>query len=194
MSTGLESVLANAGLGVSPREFLTFVEDAVRKLAPPRPDPAAHLSVGEREALAEVGLDLSHRGETEIDHRARAVAQQAVLHDSALTVPQAAAALGIDTSRVRHRIAEGRLAGWKDQRGWRLPAWQFTTHGVLPGLDVVLASVPADQPALVVAAFMSTVQEDLQVGPANAAPRDWLLAGGDPARVARLAARLGEPV
>jgi hypothetical protein len=55
----------------------------------------------------------------------------------------------------------------------------------------VLAEVPADQPALVVAAFMTTPQAALGDPPAT--PRDWLLAGGSPERIARLASVLGTP-
>jgi hypothetical protein len=193
MTVALEKVLAKAGLRVSPTEFLTHVEDAARRLSPPNTEPAAQFSATEREALADVGLDLRPRRENEADGRARAVAEQAVLHDSALTVGEAAAAIGVDTSRVRHRLADGSLMGWKDRGGWRLPAWQFTERGVLPGLDVVLAAIPSDQPALVVAAFMTTVQEDLLAGTRPVTPHEWLAAGGDPERVARLAAMLGTP-
>ncbi len=84
--------------------------------------------------------------------------------------------------------------GWKDKGSWRLPAWQFAGTGVLPGLEAVLATVAQDQPALVVAAFMTTAQEDLLVDGTPTTPRDWLLAGGDPRRVADLAAMLGTPV
>jgi hypothetical protein len=83
--------------------------------------------------------------------------------------------------------------GWKDRGSWRLPAWQFAGSGVLPGLETVLAEIPSDQPALVVAAFMTTLQEDLRVDGKPATPRDWLLAGGDPRRVADLASVLGTP-
>lgn len=105
---------------------------------------------------------------------------------------EAAKTLGVDDSRIRHRLKEGRLTGWKDQ-GWRLPAWQFAGSGVLPGLEVVLRAVPEDQPALVVAAFMSTPQTDLMINDHPATPRQWLLSGGDPEHVARLVATLGSP-
>ena len=117
----------------------------------------------------------------------------AVLRDSALSVADAAGVVGVDASRIRHRLAAGRLCGWKDRGGWRLPAWQFTKAGVLPGLEAVLAAVPDDQPALVVAAFMTTPQPDLALDNAPATPRQWLLAGGDPTTVAALASTLGTP-
>ena len=112
---------------------------------------------------------------------------------SSLLVNEAARQLQVDTSRIRHRLGVGRLVGWKDRGSWRLPAWQFAGSGVLPGLETVLAEIPSDQPALVVAAFMTTLQEDLLVDGEPATPRDWLLAGGDPRRVADLASVLGTP-
>jgi hypothetical protein len=45
----------------------------------------------------------------------------------------------------------------------------------------------------VVAAFMTTPQEDLVLGGDAGTPRQWLLAGGDPDRVAALASVLGTP-
>ncbi|WP_158891240.1 DNA-binding protein [Amycolatopsis anabasis] len=193
MSPALENVLAKAGLRVDATEFLTLVEDAARKLSPPNPDPSHYFSPDQRAALADVGLDLTPRVESEPDSRARTVAAHAVLADSALTVADAARTLGVDPSRIRHKLSESRLTGWKDQGGWRLPVWQFTGSGVLPGLEVVLSAVPADQPALVVAAFMSTPQPDLVINGKPATPRQWLLAGGDPEIVAGLAATLGTP-
>ncbi|MFL6145311.1 MAG: DNA-binding protein [Labedaea sp.] len=193
MTASLKTVLAKAGLRVDPDRFLTLVEDAARKLSPADPDPADYFTDEQRDALTDVGLDLAPRRRSEIDHRARTVAAQAVLRDSALSVADAARAVGVDTSRIRHRLAAGRLCGWKDRGGWRLPAWQFTRAGVVPGLDAVLAAVPDDQPALVLAAFMTTPQPDLSLDNAPATPRQWLLAGGDPTIVAALASTLGTP-
>jgi len=192
MSIALENVLAKAGLKVDANEFLNLVEDAARRLSPPNPDPSHYFSADQRAALTDVGLDISPRTEDEPDFRARTVAAHAVLADSALSVLEAAKALGVDDSRIRHRLKEGRLTGWKDQ-GWRLPSWQFTGSGVLPGLEIVLRAVPDDQPALVVAAFMSTPQADLVINDHPATPRQWLLSGGDPDHVAKLVATLGSP-
>ncbi|MCI2421805.1 DNA-binding protein [Saccharopolyspora sp. K220] len=193
MSAALETVLARAGLKVTANEFLNLVEDAAKKLTSPQVDPAAHFTEAERAALAEAGLDLTPLSDAEVDPRARTVAEQAVLRDTALSVNQAAERVGVDSSRIRHRVSERRLIGWKDRGGWRLPAWQFTETDVLPGLDTVLALMPIDQPALVLANFMTTPQEDLELGDRPASPREWLLAGGDPQRVAELAATIGTP-
>jgi hypothetical protein len=193
MAASLRSALARAGLRVDADEFLALVEDAARRLSPVDPDPADYFTDSQRTALSEVGLDLAPRRASERDPRARTVALQAVLRDTALSVAGAAERVGVDASRIRHRLADGRLTGWKDRGGWQLPVWQFTNTSVLPGLDAVLAAVPADQPPLVVAGFMTTPQADLPTGGEPTAPRDWLLAGGDPAAVARLVATLGTP-
>jgi hypothetical protein len=190
----LEDVLAKVGLRVSAGQFLTLVEDAARRLSPPNPDPGHYFSADQQVALNDVGLNLSPAANDEVDGRARTIAAQAVLRDSALTVTDAATTLSVDTSRVRHRLAAGRLAGWKDRGGWRLPAWQFTSGGVLPGLERVLAALPGDQPPLVIAAFMTTPQEDLRLAGEPATPRQWLLAGGDPTPVVELGSVLGTPV
>lgn len=197
MTVALEDVLAKAGLRANAAEFLELVEQAASKLSPRNAVPTHYFSADQREALADVGLDLSPQRADERDSRVRSVVEQAVLAESALTVREAAGRLGVDDSRVRHRLKEHRLSGWKDQGGWRLPAWQFTTTGVLPGLDTVLRAVPDDQPTLVVAAFMTTPQPDLVVGgedSTDATPRQWLLAGGEPRRVAELATTLGTPI
>lgn len=193
MSPALETVLAKAGLQVSPDEFLALVSDAARRLAPPHPEPASYFTPDQQIALADVGLDLSPVAAGDARPRTRTVVAHAVLRDSALTVADAARQLQVDTSRIRHRLGVGRLVGWKDRGSWRLPAWQFAGSGVLPGLETVLAEIPSDQPALVVAAFMTTPQEDLPVDGEPATPREWLLAGGDPRHVAALASALGTP-
>lgn len=193
MTVALETVLARAGLKVTAHEFLSLVEDAANRLTPIQPDPAARFDESGRVALTEVGLDLTPHDESEGDPRARTVAEQAVLRDTALSVAEAADRVGVDTSRIRHRIASQRLIGWKDRGGWRLPAWQFTDNDVLPGLETVLAAIPDDQPALVLANFMTTPQEDLDIRGRPASPREWLMAGGSVHRVAEFAAAIGTP-
>lgn len=189
-TAALESVLAEAGLRVSSREFLRLVADAARKISPPQTSPADYFTPSQQRVLDDVGLDLSPYRPDEADPRARSVATAAVLADTSHSVAEAAGLLGVDTSRVRHRLSEGKLTGWKD-KGWRLPSWQFAESGALPGLDIVLPAVPDDQPQLMVAAFMNTPQPDLEINGKPATPRQWLLAHGDPHAVAELASTLG---
>jgi hypothetical protein len=189
-ATGLDSVLAEAGLRVDAREFVRLVADAARRIAPPHSTPSDYFSEEQQRVLTDVGLDLRDAQEGESDPRARSVATATAFAETSYSVAEAAQRLGVDTSRIRHRLKEGKLLGWKE-RGWRLPAWQFTERGTLPGLEIVLRNVPDDQPQLVVAAFMTTPQSDLELHGKPVTPRDWLLAHGDPLRVAELIAALG---
>lgn len=192
MDVALKEALARAGLRIDASEFLHLVESTARKLTPPDPNPAGYFSGEQRKMLTDVGLDLTPLDDDEPDNRARTVAAHAVFAEGALSVTDAATTLGVDDSRIRHRLAQGRLSGWKEPGGgWRIPAWQFTNSGVLPGLETVLRATPRDQPALVVAAFMSTPQDDLVINSRPATPRQWLLAGGSPELVAELVEPLG---
>jgi hypothetical protein len=121
---------------------------------------------------------------------ATAAGTYAALVATALTVGEAATRLGITEGRVRHRIAARELYALPSGRR-RLPAWQFTERGVLPGLAAVLrASDPAEHP-LSVLAFLTTPQPDLELDGRPATPEQWLRAGGDAAPVAELAAARG---
>lgn len=195
MTIALETVLAKAGLRVNPTQFLSYVEDAARRFSPPQPDPADYFSPDQRDVLTSVGLDLSASTDHDLDARAKTIASEAVLRESALTVDDAARRITVDASGIRRRLTERRLVGWKDNGGgWRLPAWQFTENGMLPGLATVLAAAPDDQPPLVLAAFFSTKQPDLAMNGEPSTPREWLLAGGDPARVGEQVSVLGTPL
>lgn len=194
MTIALETVLAKAGLRVEAAQFEILLVDAAKKLTPPHPDPTLYFTPEQRAALTETGLDLRASEDTDVDPRARSVAAHTVLRDGALSVTDSAARIGVDGSRIRHRLMDGMLAGWKNGGAWRLPAWQFTERGVLPGLEVVLPAIPPDQPPLAVATFMSTSQPDLLIENEQSTPRAWLLAGGDPNRVAELAATLGTAI
>lgn len=194
MTAALETVLVQAGLRTSPARFLSLVEDAAKRYSPPHSDPADYFSPEQRSVLEDVGLNLNPSTGHELEVRARTIAADAVLRDSAITAEEAASRIGVDSSGIRRRLNEDRLIGWKDRRGsWQLPVWQFTDDDILPGLTEVLAELPDDQPPLAVASFMATVQPDLIVGECPVTPREWLLAGGDPKRVAELLSVLGTP-
>lgn len=66
------------------------------------------------------------------------------------------------------------------------PRWQFAEDGPLPGLGLVLPVIPGGLHPLDVEHIMTTSSEALD----GRSPRDWLLAGGDPATVADLLADL----
>ena len=57
-ATGLDSVLAEAGLRVDAREFLRLVADVARRIAPPHSTPSDYFSEEQQRVLTDVGLDL----------------------------------------------------------------------------------------------------------------------------------------
>jgi hypothetical protein len=120
----------------------------------------------------------------------RAVGTFTALIASSLSVRDAAARLGVDPSRIRHRVGDRSLYAVKaGPRGsLRLPAFQFVESGPLPGLATVLRALPAGRHPLAVWGFFSTPQPELELAGAAVPPRDWLSLGGDPDVVARLAA------
>lgn len=187
----LTEVLSRNNLRVSEARFLELVEQSLAELGGPGvDDPGAALSVDEVAALTAVKADLSARRQREADPRASAAAAYAVLLADALTVAEVADRLGIDGSRVRHRLAKHQLIGIRQPRGWLLPAYQFgADRALLPGIERVAAALPGSHP-VVVARFFATPQPELTVAQRRLTPRQWLAGGGDPARVVALARTL----
>jgi hypothetical protein len=109
---------------------------------------------------------------------------------TSISVSRAAELLHVDASRVRHRLGDRALYGFKIGSGLRLPLWQFADGAPIPGLRTVLAALPADLHPLEVAGFMTTPDQDLSVADAPTSPRDWLTHGGDVNAVCELAAHL----
>jgi hypothetical protein len=187
----LVDVLTRNQLRVSETRFVQLVEQSLHELGGPgAADPAGALTGDEAAALRAVDADLSPLGEREADPRAAAAAAYAALLADALSVAEAAAWLGIDASRVRHRLAKHQLLGIRRPRGWLLPAYQFSADGgLLPGVERVAAAL-ADAHPVTVARFFATVQPDLVVDRRRLTPRQWLEGGGDPSRVAASARSL----
>lgn len=107
-----------------------------------------------------------------------------------LSVEQAAKLVLVDGSRVRHRVRDRALYGFKIGASLRLPAWQFERGNAIPGLRAVLAALPADLHPLEVSGFMTTPDPDLAVSDEASSPRDWLISGGEVGRVVKLAQQL----
>ncbi|GAC1332168.1 MAG: hypothetical protein NVSMB13_20720 [Mycobacteriales bacterium] len=190
----LSAVLTGAGLRVSEPAFARLVADALRELGPAGADePRSGLSRREADVLTAVGADLSPRGALEPDPRAEAAAAFAALLARSHSVADVARALGVDTSRVRHRLAARQLIGVRRPTGWALPAYQFGVDGQpLAGLGVVAAALPADAHPVAVARWFATPTPELAMSGRSLSPRDWLAGGGAPAAAARLAAGLDQ--
>lgn len=189
MSISLESVLARHELPVTATEVARGLDAAL----------------GHFEALGWTNVDSVHPSEflknyggipeiaTPAQVQAAAVARQAVTTAQSLTTNQVARLLGVDSSRVRHRILQGRLyavPGGTRQR--RLPSWQFANSEVLPGLPELLAALPTDLHPVEIAGFMLARHPELGVADRTVSPRDWLLHQGDVLAVTALATNLAE--
>jgi len=188
----LADVLHRAGVAVSEQEFARLVESVLAEVGPaPADDPTTGLTAAEIDALSAVGADLRPRGRRERDPRADAAATFAGVLAATESVAQVAARLGIDTSRVRHRLARRQLVGIRRADGWRLPTWQFGIDGVpLPGLEQVLRAVGDDVHPVVLARFFATAVPELRLAGKRVSPREWLAGGGSPKPVVELAGSL----
>ena len=99
----------------------------------------------------------------------------------------------VTDGRLRQRVAEGSLLAvhGPDGRALRVPVFQLTATGELPGLRTILKAMRRDLKPIQVAAFFTTPQADLEDAEgAPMTPVAWLIAGNDPSAVRELAQAL----
>jgi hypothetical protein len=176
-----------APFGVGEEEF---VEELSRDLRAAPDASASRLTEAEESILREHGGMTMPEGDENSVRRAVLRASSSNLADEAresVTVEQAARALAVDGSRVRHRVRDRALYGFKIGGGLRLPVWQFHRHEPIPGLRAVLAALPTDMHPLEVAGLMTTPDPELAVSDEPVSPRDWLIGGGDVGAVVAVA-------
>lgn len=119
------------------------------------------------------------------------VAAYASLVAAGLTTREAARRLGVSDARVRQRLQERTLLAVREGRAWKLPPFQFTAAGEVPGWAPVCAALPRNASPVAVERWLSLPHPDLVVGESPVPPREWLLAGRPPEAVAALAGELG---
>ncbi len=155
-------------------------------------DPVRGLPSEEQAALRRGGLTLEAMDLGDRDPVLVTAARYSAMVASSLSVAQVARKLGIDESRVRHRLSERSLYGIKLRGTWMLPAFQFTADATIPGIEQVLPRVPADLHPVALLNWFTLPEPDLVVGEEETpvSPRDWLLMGRDPRAVGTLAASL----
>ncbi len=123
-------------------------------------DEGSTLTAPEEAALAKGGVELvSDQALRVVDAQIASAYQQ--LRTGSLSVEEAAHRLGVNTSRIRQRLADRSLYGIKDGNTWLLPAFQFCADGMVPGVDVVVRRLPPDIGALAVARWFSNPNPDL---------------------------------
>jgi hypothetical protein len=186
-----------AGLSVEAADFERLVAEAVERVLPSRApvDARNELTEDEQRFLEESGVDLAEftpRDRGVSSPLVQTAADYAALLATALTVPDLASRLGVDTSRIRQRLARHTLYGVKDGVSWRIPLFQLDDAGraLVPGLHLVSPHWIGAHP-VEVARWFTLPHVDLEdANGASVSPRDWLLTGGDPGIVAALAEEL----
>jgi len=134
------------------------------------------------------------RNRAVVEATAATVAESIELVSTSRSVETVAGGLGLDPSRIRHRVSDGSLHALRVGRRLLLPAWQFSPDGApLPSLGAVIGALPADLHPLEIAAFMTSPHPELQVRGRALSPAKWLAGGGDPAPVIALAESLAVP-
>lgn len=185
------------GLRVTPRELELLVAEAVESLQRDlfRSDPRRELSEEEVRTLELGGFDLEPVDFGADDPLAQAAALYSGLLKTSFDTTEAARVLGVDPSRIRHRLTARppSLYGIRLESGWRLPRFQFDGEHLLPGIgDVVAGLDPELHPAMVYSWFV-TPNPDLvaeQLSETSLSPREWLRGGFPAFVIAELAKHL----
>jgi len=155
-------------------------------------DEGHTLTAPEEAVLSKGGVEpVSEEDLRVVDAQIASAYQQ--LRAGSLSVEEAARRLGVNTSRIRQRLAERSLYGLKDGSAWLLPAFQFGSGGLVPGVGVVVKRLPVDIGALAVARWFSSPNPDLTTRDDDEralTPLEWLLGGNPPEAAAELAAAL----
>jgi hypothetical protein len=121
------------------------------------------------------------------------VSEYKALMDEGLDVSSAAERLGVTEGRIRQRLSARppELFGIRRGKAWVLPALQFTSEGLVPHIDQVIARLPPGLNPVAVARFFTLPSAELSVGDAPVSPITWLSRGGDWEVVAELAEDAG---
>ncbi len=137
----------------------------------------AAYSARDEQLLAAGGLDVRVAPAHEIDNwKIGSVNSFMGLISASLTVADTANILGVDSSRIRQRLSDGTLFGFKVRRQWRIPRWQFPGGVELHELGHALSGLTVKDP-LSVSTFFTTPNDDLPVNGEPTAPVDWLEQG-----------------
>lgn len=191
VEVSLDEVLARHNVGISGAEFLAELDADLSRVTDPAAAPLSAAEVaflGEHAGSAAGAVLDADPAVLVRDARRAEVSRMAGLVAGSVGIAEAALLLGVDRSRVSQRLSAGSLWSFRLGRSRRLPRWQFTADGrSLPGLEVVVAAIPAGLSPESVAGFMDTAQPELE----GRTPAAHLAGGGDPGPVGVLVAGLG---
>jgi excisionase family DNA binding protein len=155
-------------------------------------DETAILTSSEEAALARGGVGRVSHDDIQVVQARAAMEYDGLLRRS-LTIDEAARRLGVNASRIRQRLAERSLYGLKEGNRWLLPAFQFASKGLVPGVSVVVRKLPPDIGALAAVRWFGSPNPDLCTRDDQEralTPLQWLRSGNPPEVAAELAAAL----
>jgi hypothetical protein len=156
-------------------------------------DPRGEWTTEQATMLEQGGLSLAPLTLDQADNPLSAtIAAYTTLVTDSLDLEAVAARLAVSTSRIRQRLGEHSLYGFKWESRWRLPPFQFVDHHILPGLGVVLPALDPGLSPLDVVRWFHVPDPDLELHGRPASPVEWLAGGHDPAPVRALAASLSD--
>lgn len=173
-------------------EFSGVTLDALVDALPAGPDPspgtqpAAGFTAHELHALESVGADITPMPLLQRPSLRTSLRYRQLL-DTALSTAEAAVRLHVDDSRVRQRLSARTLLSHRVGTAHRLPKFQFTDDGELPGWSKVAPLVASSWHPVAIERFFTSPHVDLVLDDEQVSPREWLLAGGAPDIVAALA-------
>jgi hypothetical protein len=200
--SSLQYAFASRGITAGAVELADYVTEAIAQMEEGALIPAVEdLPAAELAVLRSGGFVVERGPVAGEDPLARAAAAYAALLETALTIKVVAQALGRNESRIRQRLLERSLIGIRRGRGWLLPRYQFqvqeqdgqpVVRALVPGIEQVFPRLSPELHPVALWRWFSSPSTELVPEDEDAplSPRDWLIAGRDPAMVARLAAGL----
>src|SRR5215831_7513214 len=132
--------LVAAGVDVSEDDLETIFSQALAAVVPPYPplDPRKALPADELTFLQRAGIsnnELAPLAAEVAPPEVRTASKLAGILATALSIPDAAARMGVDPSTLRHRLAAPSVYAVRANGTLRLPLFQFndTIDAVIPG-------------------------------------------------------------
>jgi hypothetical protein len=174
------SFLREHGIDATPEAFLRIVHRVVESL--PRVsyvDPHGELTAQEIRVLEDAGVDLAPENLGENDPVAKTAAELATMVEAGLTIAQTAKLLGVHESRIRQRLGARTLYGFRWDKRWRIPPWQFEGGECVPHLAEVIQALPEHLHPTSIQFWFTHPTIDLESDDLERAvsPREWLLLG-----------------
>lgn len=181
------------GIDVGPATFTKLVREVVQSFPKGlRGDPAQELTAEEAALLERGGGDLTARDLGENDPVARAAADLVALVQGSLTTAQAALELGVDPSRIRQRLSDKTIYGFRWEGRWLLPPFQFDQRKVIRGLDQIFPVLEPNLSPIEVHSWLTTPDPEFHADRLgqDLTPLEWLKLGYSPEPLIHIARNL----